>query len=181
MTSDLVAASKLLSLILRHKPDVIGLELDSRGWANLDELVRLAKERGYSLTRSLVEEVVASSDKQRFAIDESRTRIRANQGHSIAVELELSPQEPPDVLFHGTATRFVSAIQAHGLSKGERHHVHLSKDERTAYLVGQRHGTPAILTIRAREMQRDGHKFYCSENGVWLVEAVPPTYIEFPA
>jgi putative RNA 2'-phosphotransferase len=177
---ELVAISKLLSLVLRHKPDVIGLELDSQGWASVDELVRLAKAHGYSLTRDLIEKVVASSDKQRFAIDESRTRIRANQGHSIAVDLEWVPQEPPEILFHGTATRFIAAIRTHGLSKGERLHVHLSVDERTASLVGQRHGKPAVLSIQAHEMWRDGCKFYCSDNGVWLVEAVPAIYIKFP-
>ena len=178
--NNLVATSKLLSLILRHKPEVIGLALDSNGWANLDDLIRLAKDHGHVLTRELIEEVVAASDKQRFALDESRQRIRANQGHSIAVELGLKPQEPPDVLFHGTAKRLIESIRELGLSRRERHHVHLSSDARTALLVGQRHGEPVVLSIRAREMRERGHEFYRSENGVWLVGEVPASFIDFP-
>jgi len=181
MADDLVEISKLLSLVLRHKPAAIGLTLDPNGWAYLDDLVRQANTHGHSLTRDLIERVVASSDKQRFAFDDSRSRIRANQGHSIAVELGLERQHPPEVLFHGTAVRFIDAIRARGLSRGKRHHVHLSADAVTANLVGQRHGSPVVLTVRAHEMALSGYQFFRSANGVWLVEEVPASFIVFPA
>lgn len=177
---DHVSTSKFLSLVLRHKPEEIGLSLDENGWTDLDELIRLANGKGKKLSRSLVEEVVANSDKQRFALDPSGTRIRANQGHSVQVALELSPQQPPETLFHGTATRFLDAIRTSGLLKMQRHHVHLSADQVTATSVGQRHGRVVILTVRAGDMWRDGHTFYRSANGVWLTDAVPTAFIDFP-
>lgn len=180
MDSQLISTSKFLSLVLRHKPEDIGLGLDENGWADLDELIQLANAKGKKLSRGLIEEVVASSDKQRFALDPSGKRIRANQGHSIKIELELAPQQPPEILFHGTATRFLEAIRDAGLLKMQRHHVHLSADEATATTVGQRHGRVVILVVRAGDMWRNGHMFYRSENGVWLTDAVLPAFIDFP-
>ena len=180
MTKNLQTASKFLSLILRHQPDVIGIELDDEGWADIGQLVALSAAKGKGLSRELILEVVATSDKQRFAIDASGTRIRANQGHSIEVDLKLAPQTPPPMLFHGTATRFADAIRAEGLRPGSRQHVHLSADAATATIVGARHGKPLILQVRAGEMQRDGMVFYMSANGVWLTDGVPAAYLDFP-
>lgn len=180
MTGDLVRVSKFLSLVLRHEPGAIGLDLDENGWADIDELIRLAGARGRHLTRPLVEQVVAENDKKRFAISEDGRRIRANQGHSVAVDLGLPPAEPPERLYHGTATRFLASIAAEGLRAGDRQHVHLSADEPTAILVGQRHGRPAVLVVHAREMAAAGHRFYRSANGVWLTDRVPATFLTFP-
>ncbi|MFC0682701.1 RNA 2'-phosphotransferase [Lysobacter korlensis] len=180
MDRRLESKSKFLSLVLRHEPGRIGLELDSAGWADLDDLVRLANAHGRGLTRALVEEIVATNDKRRFAIDPSGTRIRANQGHSVAVDLGLVPAEPPEVLFHGTATRFLPLIRATGLSPRSRQHVHLSANRATALAVGRRHGTPAVLVVHAADMHRDGHAFFCSANGVWLTGVVLPLYLDFP-
>jgi putative RNA 2'-phosphotransferase len=178
MGDRIIATSKFLSLILRHKPEVIGLRLDANGWAEIDEIIRLAATQGRSLTRPLLEEVVATSDKQRFVISEDRLKIRANQGHSISVDLELEPQVPPPVLFHGTATHYLESINAQGLTKRSRQHVHLSADETTALKVGQRHGKPIILKIFADKMHKVGYKFYRSANGVWLTDHVPSAFIE---
>lgn len=177
MGKRLERASKFLSLVLRHQPDAIGLTLDAQGWADIGELVRLARAHGKTLSRELVLEVVAKNDKQRFALDAAALRIRANQGHSIEVDLRLPPLEPPGHLYHGTATRFVDAIRAEGLKAGARQHVHLSATLETARTVGARHGQPHVLLVRAGEMHRDGHLFYRSANGVWLTEAVPARYI----
>lgn len=178
---DNVAVSKFLSLVLRHKPETIGLHLDKHGWADIDELIRLANGHGRKLDRQTITDIVASSDKQRFALDDSKTRIRANQGHSIDVGLELEARQPPDVLFHGTATRFIDAIRAQGLRKGKRQHVHLSEQEATAVRVGQRHGQPIVLTVQAGAMWRAGHCFYQSRNGVWLTDSVPVAFLNIPA
>jgi putative RNA 2'-phosphotransferase len=176
--TDLVSASKFLSLVLRHRPDRIGLSLDAAGWADIAELVRLSQAHR-PLTRDMIEAVVADSDKQRFAISEDGLRIRANQGHSIEVDLALAVVAPPDRLYHGTATRFVDAIRREGLLRRDRHHVHLSADIDTAWRVGARHGKPVVLTIRAAEMATAGHVFRCSANGVWLADAVPVDFIDF--
>lgn len=177
----LVNTSKFLSLVLRHAPETIGLKLDENGWANIDELLQDAARhiRGSNLNRELLEEIVASSDKQRFVISEDGQRIRANQGHSVAIDLALEPRVPPVELFHGTATRFLDGIFAEGLKKVSRQHVHLSPDRETALKVGQRHGKPAILSIAAAAMHADGHLFYLSDNGVWLTDQVPVKYIGF--
>jgi putative RNA 2'-phosphotransferase len=177
MNTRLVSSSKFLSLILRHKPEEIGLKLDASGWADIDELITLATAKGKSLTRSLIEEIVVTNDKKRFIISEDGTRIRANQGHSISVELDLPARQPPAVLFHGTATRFLASIENQGLLKGNRQHVHLSSDEATAVKVGQRHGRPIVLRIAAMEMHDAGYVFYLSENVVWLTEHVPPAFL----
>lgn len=178
-SSQLVNASKFLSLVLRHKPEEIGLKLDAEGWADIVELLRLSSSHSPSLrlNRALLEEVVATSDKKRFALSEDGLRIRANQGHSVSVDLALKPVEPPAELFHGTATRFEESIRTNGLIKQSRQHVHLSPDWPTAVKVGQRHGKPVVLRIAAKAMHTAGHPFYLSENGVWLTDSVPPEFI----
>jgi putative RNA 2'-phosphotransferase len=172
--------SKFLALVLRHEPERIGIVLDSAGWTDVPALLEAAAAHGVVITRAELEQIVATSDKQRFALSPDGARIRANQGHSVEVELELAPATPPDVLFHGTVDRFVASIRDQGLVKGERHHVHMSADLGTAQKVGGRRGKPMVLTIRAAEMAAAGHVFYVSANGVWLVEHVPPAFIAFP-
>jgi putative RNA 2'-phosphotransferase len=177
MKSQLVATSKFLSLVLRHRPDVIGIELDAEGWVPVEDLLAACAQHGRAISREQLDTVVRTNDKQRFAFSADGTRIRANQGHSLQVDLGLVPVEPPELLYHGTVPRFLDSIRRDGLTKGERHHVHLSPDVGTATKVGQRRGRPVILVIDAGQMFRDGHKFYRSENGVWLTYAVPPEYI----
>lgn len=172
--------SKFLSLVLRHEPEQIGLQLDPAGWVEVDALLAACRQHGTPITREELDEVVATNEKKRFAFSDDSQRIRANQGHSVEVSLGYVSQSPPPRLFHGTATRFLESIRAEGLTKRERHHVHLSADTQTAYQVGQRHGKPAILTIRADAMHAAGHVFYLSENGVWLTENVPTQFIEYP-
>lgn len=176
--SNLVSTSKFLSLVLRHQPEVIGLILDDSGWADIDTLIRLSQAHK-PLTRALIEQIVEENSKQRFAISEDGRRIRANQGHSIEVDLDLVPVTPPTLLYHGTATRFVDAIRREGLVKRSRQHVHLSAAADTATAVGARHGKPAVLIVRAGEMAAAGHAFFRSENGVWLTDAVPVGFIDF--
>lgn len=168
--------SKFLSYVLRHNPDSIGLKLDQNGYAQIDELIKCASKNGKKISREQLKTVVETNDKQRFSLSEDGHRIRANQGHSIKVDLALEAIEPPEKLYHGTATRFLKSIFQHGLQARSRHHVHLSKDMETAIKVGQRHGKPFILEIEAQRMNVDGHKFYCSANGVWLTDNVPPQY-----
>lgn len=181
MSSPLIKISKLLSLVLRHKPGVLGLELDEQGWVDVEVLIRQANAHGHALTPELLRQVVAENDKQRFAFSLDGRRVRASQGHSVAVDLGLEVVEPPAVLYHGTATRFVASIRAGGLRPGSRQHVHLSADADTAIRVGQRHGKPVVLVIKAGTMAAHGHRFHLSANGVWLVAAVPAEFIEFPA
>lgn len=180
MDADLVHASKFLSYVLRHKPEAIGLRLDDEGWADVDELIANAARNGERLTREVIGHVVAQNEKKRFALSDDGTRIRAVQGHSIAVDLRLEPVAPPERLFHGTATRFLDSIRQQGLRGGARQHVHLSADHDTAVAVGQRHGKPVVLEIDAARMAAAGHAFYRSENGVWLTGAVPVEFITFP-
>lgn len=171
--------SKFLSLVLRHEPGRIGLALDASGWADVEELLVACHGHGMALERAELEEVVATSEKKRFALSDDGRRIRANQGHSIDVALGYSPVPPPERLFHGTATRFLDSIRREGLHKRGRHHVHLSADTETAEKVGQRHGRPVILTVLAAAMHERGHRFFVSENGVWLTDHVPVEFIEF--
>ena len=173
----IVATSKLLSYVLRHRPDSIGLTLDEHGWASVAELLACLAAQGKPLERALLEQVVADNDKQRFAFSPDRTRIRASQGHSIAVDLQLRAAEPPAVLYHGTASRFLKAILVSGLQPGARHHVHLSANIDTARRVGARHGFPAVLVVDAARMRKDGMVFYLSDNGVWLTAEVKPKYL----
>src|SRR5215469_5450197 len=160
--------SKLLSLALRHQPEVLGIELDSAGWTSVEKLVEALRRRDPAWNLDRLREIVAESDKERFAFDATGTRIRASQGHSVEVELGYEPQTPPALLYHGTIARFVPAIREQGLLKGDRHHVHLSADEATARQVGARRGAPVILVVQAGEMHRNGHAFFLSAYGVWL-------------
>ena len=180
MKKELIETSKFLSLILRHKPQVVGLELGDGGWVDVDTLLAACRKRGKNITRELLDEVVRDNDKQRFAFNDDRTRIRASQGHSLHVDLDLKPSVPPERLYHGTVDRFLPDIKREGLLKMQRHHVHLSSDEATASKVGQRRGRPVVLTILAKEMWEAGHRFYISDNGVWLTEHVPPEYLRTP-
>ncbi len=169
--------SKLLSLVLRHAPEKIGLQLDENGWANTDDLLACLKRHHHDLSMEKLVEIVATNPKQRFAFNADQTKIRANQGHSIGVDLGLSPQKPPAVLYHGTALKYLDSIREQGLLKQQRDHVHLSADTATAEKVGQRHGKPIILTIDAEKMHEAGFVFYCADNGVWLTDAVPMAFI----
>lgn len=163
--------------MLRHKPETIGLTLDPAGWTSVEELLQACKQHGFPLSREELAAVVATNDKQRFAFSQDDRRIRANQGHSVEVELGYRPAEPPEFLYHGTVERFLPSIRAKGLLKGQRHHVHLSPDMATAAKVGARRGKPVILWIKSGQMYRDGYKLYQSANGVWLTEYVPATYL----
>lgn len=168
---------KFLSLILRHEPQKIGLELDHQGWANVTELIAKCKKHRYHFSREELEEIVETNNKCRYSFNEKKNKIRANQGHSIDVDLGLSPIEPPEFLYHGTATRFVKSIMEEGIVKGSRQHVHLSSDKETAEQVGSRHGKVCILTIMTKQMYKDGIDFYCSDNGVWLTDYIDVKYI----
>lgn len=170
--------SKFLSLVLRHKPDVIGLRLDENGWSNIEELLAKSAKNGNSFTRKELEEVVETNDKRRFSFDESETKIRANQGHSLKVELEFEERIPPKYLNHGTAEKNLGLIFNNGLQKMNRHHVHLSADIETAQNVGIRHGKPIIFQIDTEKMLAENFKFFISANGVWLVDEVPPKFLE---
>ena len=167
---------KFISLILRHAPQKIGITLDNAGWASVDELLAGLKRKGHALSFEQLDDIVAMNDKKRYRFNEDKTRICANQGHSLTVDLQLNALEPPEFLYHGTASRFMHSINKQGLLKGSRHHVHLSSDKQTAKSVGSRHGVPIILTIAAGAMHRAGYTFYCSANGVWLVDSVPTQY-----
>ena len=175
-----VRTSKFLSLILRHEPERVGLKLGEAGWVGVEDLLQAVNRHDVPLTLDQLKHIVATSDKKRFAISEDGRRIRASQGHSVEVDLQYPPQTPPELLYHGTATRFLHAIRQHGLQKMQRHDVHLSAETRVTLQVGGRHGKPMLLTIRAGEMHRAGFVFRCSANGVWLVDHVPPQFIEFP-
>lgn len=180
MSPHLVKLSRFLALVLRHDPGSIGLRLDRQGWALVDELIACAQAHGRGLSRELLLQIVAENDKQRFALSADRRMIRASQGHSIPVELELEPCAPPEELFHGTAGRNLPSIRAQGLVRGRRHHVHLSPDRETARRVGARHGAAVVLVVRSGEMHGAGHGFYRSDNGVWLTDTVPPEFLRFP-
>jgi len=177
MPVDPVQLSKFLSFVLRHKPDAIGLTLDPQGWTSIDELLAKSNAAGTRFSREDLLQIVATSDKKRFSLSEDGQRIRAAQGHSVTVELGLSPQEPPSILYHGTATRFVDSILSEGLRPQSRQQVHLSADEVTAHRVGQRHGKPAILKVEALRMHTKGFKFFLADNGVWLTDQVPPEFL----
>lgn len=171
--------SKFLSRILRHEPEEIGLSLRPGGWVPINELLRALKRAGHPLTRAELEALVASNDKQRFTISEDGRRIRAAQGHSIAVELGLPAATPSAVLYHGTASANLDAIFAEGIQPGRRQFVHLSPDTDTAQLVGRRHGRAVVLRIDAAAMHADGHEFFRADNGVWLTAIVPSSYLSF--
>lgn len=168
---------RFLSLILRHKPDVIGITLDEHGWANVEELIH-----GISLRQpcdmAMLEQIVATDNKQRYSFNEDKTKIRANQGHSVPVDVELEALTPPEILYHGTGEKYVSSIKTHGLVPKSRLYVHLSADFDTALNVGRRHGTPIVYRVEANKMAQDGYTFYRSVNGVWLTKEVPVKYLK---
>lgn len=170
--------SVFISLVLRHKPETAGITLGEHGWANVEELLRGINETGRKINMEILENIVATDNKQRYSFNEDKTLIRANQGHSIPVDVGLKEQNPPEILYHGTATRFLNSILNDGLKPMSRLYVHLSKDIETAWKVGKRHGDPVILKINSRDMYKDGYKFYLSENGVWLIEKVDAKYFE---
>ena len=177
MNKRLITVSKFLSKYLRHEPETLGLTLEPGGWVPIDDLLAGASRIGFSVTTDELRRVVAENDKQRFSVDDTGRKIRANQGHSTEVDLQLEEVEPPERLYHGTVARFLDAIRTEGLQKMNRHDVHLSKDVETATKVGQRRGKPIILLVESARMAADGHKFRVSANGVWLTESVPPRYI----
>lgn len=172
--------SKFISMILRHKPEAIGITLDEHGWADVDELIKGINETGEEIefSKDTLETIVKTDKKQRYSFSQDRTLIRANQEHSIPVDVELEKKEPPKVLYHGTGVKSVKAIQEQGLLPMERLYVHLSTDVETATNVGKRHGTPVIFQVNAEQMQKDGYDFFQSVNGVWLTKEVPTKYLE---
>lgn len=172
--------SKFLSYVLRHRPDAIGVELSPAGWVSVDELLAATARHGKPITREQLDEVVHTSDKQRFAFSEDGLQIRANQGHSVRIDLGYEAATPPQTLYHGTTEKYLADIRREGLKKRSRHHVHLSDTVETATAVGARRGKPVVLSIRAAEMHAAGHEFYVTPNNVWLTDAVPPEYLEFP-
>lgn len=171
----LKSISKFLSLVLRHEPQAAGITLDEYGWADVDALL-LGISQKMPIDRQTLEQIVAEDNKQRYTFDETKTKIRANQGHSIQVDVELQPCVPPDILYHGTAVRFAQSIQEQGILPQSRLYVHLSKDKETAKTVGARHGKPCVYMIDTKRMVADGYVFYLSANGVWLTKCVPPQY-----
>lgn len=175
-----VRISKFISQILRHRPEKIGLQLDEQGWAKVDELLEKSAAKGTHFDRALLQIVVDTNDKKRFVFSEDGLRVRASQGHSIDIDLGLKPQKPPETLWHGTAEKSLESIRKEGLRSMRRQHVHLSKDRQTAENVGRRHGKAVVLTVCTGEMARQKHKFYLSENGVWLTEEVPVEFLDFP-
>ncbi len=177
-TQQLKQLSKRLALHLRHEPASLGLTLESGGWVQVDDLLAALNHQGFAVTRAQLEEVVAKNDKQRFSFDPSGGRIRANQGHSVPVDLELQPLEPPAVLFHGTTSAALQSVLQTGLQRMKRHHVHLSPDVETAHRVGSRHGKAVILRVNAGVMSKAGLVFYRSDNGVWLTDHVPGEFLE---
>jgi putative RNA 2'-phosphotransferase len=179
MSDCAVRISKFLSLVLRHQPEKIGLNLSQSGWASVERLIEASRRHGIEFTLDELQNIVASNDKRRFSLSEDGLWIRANQGHSIEVELGYAPAVPSEILYHGTAERFLASIKQQGLIKGKRHHVHLSADVDTATKVGRRHGKPVVLRIEAGRMRQDGFIFYLSSNGVWLTERVPARYLGF--
>ena len=169
--------SKSLSYVLRHRPDTLGIELDSAGWIDVERLLAAFAQQGKVYSHALLERVVADNNKQRFEFSDDGTQIRARQGHSVTVDLGYAPATPPAVLYHGTATRFLDAILREGLTKQKRHHVHLSTDQATMMAVAQRHGKPVMLQIDTAGMLAAGHTFFVTDNAVWLTEAVPPAFL----
>lgn len=170
--------SVFISLILRHKPEIIGIKLDDYGYADVNELIEKINNTGRNINIEILEQIVKEDNKQRYSFNDDRSKIRANQGHSINVNVELRELEPPRFLYHGTATRFLDNIKKEGIVSKSRLYVHLSNDIDTAVQVGKRHGTPVILKINTGKMYENGYKFYLSENNVWLCEYIPFKYVE---
>ncbi|NJJ36514.1 RNA 2'-phosphotransferase [Clostridioides difficile] len=170
--------SKFISLILRHKPEIIGIKLDAQGYADVKELIEKINNTSRDVNMKTLEEIVEEDNKQRYSFSEDRSKIRANQGHSINVNVELKELEPPEYLYHGTATRFLDNIKKEGLIRQSRLYVHLSNDIDTAIKVGKRHGTPVVLKINTSKMYENSYKFYLSKNNVWLCKHIPFKYVE---
>ena len=170
--------SRYMSLILRHKPEVIGISLDKHGWAVVDDLINGIAKNNEGFNMAILKEIVETDNKQRYSFNDDKTLIRANQGHSIPVDVELEDKEPPKFLYHGTGEKYVSSILEQGLIPKSRLYVHLSKDIETAKNVGRRHGKEVVYKIEAHEMYQDGYKFYLSVNGVWLAKGVPLQYMQ---
>ena len=173
----MIIISKYLSYVLRHAPESIGLHLEKGGWVSVDELLCASVKHGNPISKNDLKEVVKKNEKQRYSFNEDGTRIRANQGHSIPVDLELDSKEPPEYLYHGTVEKSLNEILKSGINRGQRNHVHLSPDVITARKVGARRGKPVVLTIEAKRMYKDGYAFYLSDNGVWLTDLVPSCYV----
>lgn len=169
---DIKSKSKLLSLVLRHRPEEIGIDLDKYGWADVEGVLN-----GIKCTMAELEEIVSTDDKNRYSFNEDKSKIRANQGHSIAVDLGLEETIPPDELYHGTSERFIRSIMENGINKQSRQYVHLSSELETALNVGRRHGNPKVILVNAERMVRCGFKFYLSKNGVWLTDYVPKEFL----
>lgn len=176
MTKNEQKIGRFLSLVLRHDPTSIGLSLDSEGWAKIDDLLTCLKLKGKKLTREGLQAIVEAS-QQRFSLSEDGESVRASQGHSINIDIKLTPQSPPEVLYHSTCARFMDSIESKGLSKMSRQHVQLCGDIRSAHEIGRKHRKPIILEVASRLMESHGFKFFRSEDGVWLTEAVPPDYL----
>jgi len=172
-----VRMSKFLCLVLRHKPETIGLTLDDEGWANVEELIRKALDAGVVIDRPTLRQLVEHGEKRRFSFNADGNSIKADYGHSIPVSLGGEPSEPPESLYHGTAQRFLASIMEDGLGPGTRQYVHLVEDEKTAFDVGGRHGEPVVLTVKAHAMHEDGFRFFKTESGIWLTKEVPKEYL----
>lgn len=170
--------SKFLSLVLRHQPETIGIQLDENGWTDIGTLIEKAGNQGMKFDREILFHVVDTNAKKRFAIHPTLDKIRASQGHSVDVQLGYIHQKPPEILYHGTSEKSVPSILSSGLEKRDRQHVHLSKDTETALKVGQRHGKPVIFRVLAEKMYLDNFEFYLSDNGVWLTDNVPSEYLQ---
>ncbi|GGA11809.1 RNA 2'-phosphotransferase [Okeania sp. KiyG1] len=170
--------SKYLSWVLRHSPDKIGIKLDANGWVAIEELLKASQNYNFPITQIELNEVVEKNDKKRFSLDSTKTLIRANQGHSLTVDLQLEARKPPNILYHGTGNDLIDLIKQTGLQKMSRHHVHLSKDINTAINVGKRKGKPVVFAVDASAMYKDDYKFYFSANHVWLVDEVPSQYLQ---
>lgn len=175
---DLQKISRFISLVLRHKPETIGITLDEHGWANVDELISGIAENHQGFSKEILEEIVRTDNKQRYSFNAGKTKIRANQGHSINVDVELEEKEPPEYLYHGTGKKYFSSIMEQGLLPKSRLYVHLSADVETAKVVGHRHGSEVVFRVDTGRMFRDGYKFYLSVNGVWLTKEVPVRYLQ---
>lgn len=173
-----IQISKFLSLVLRHAPETIGIELDENGWVGVDVLLAKMNAHNKNITPEMLQFVVENNNKKRFAFNQHGTKIRASQGHSVDIDPGYTPQQPPEILYHGTALKFRESILEKGILKQNRTHVHLSANTDTAHNVGSRHGKPFILKVKTAEMHRNGYVFFISENGVWLTDQVPAMFLE---
>jgi len=174
----LISTSKFLSLVLRHKPETIGIQLDDNGWTDVKILIEKSNSHGIAIDLETLKHIVETNSKKRFAFNETLDRIRASQGHSVEIELGYTNQKPPEILYHGTGEKSVQSILNMGIEKGSRQHVHLSGDIETAIKVGQRHGKPFVIEVLSEQMYKDGFEFYLSDNGVWLTDNVPTKYLK---